>query len=116
LGMGAWLSNEPRSPGDDLPGVIEAINYLRMNAEGNPVPVGKGQKVVVLGGGFTTFDCARTSRRLGAEVTVVYRRSRKEMGAHYSEVDDAEHAGIKLELFAGGVRVVGKTGRVGAGQ
>ena len=81
LGIGAWRSNELRIPGEDLPGVIEAINYLRMNAEGNPVPVGKGQKVVVLGGGFTTFDCARTSRRLGAEVTVVYRRSRKEMGA-----------------------------------
>src|SRR3989442_9563974 len=83
LGIGAWLSNEPRIPGDDLPGVIEAINYLRMNAEGNPVPVGKGQKVVVLGGGFTTFDCSRTSRRLGAEGTVVYRRGRQgEGGAH----------------------------------
>src|SRR5438034_971543 len=113
LGLGAWRSNELRVPGEDLPGVIEAINYLRMNSEGNPVPVGKGQKVVVLGGGFTTFDCARTSRRLGAEVTVVYRRSRKEMGAHYSEVDDAEHEGIKLEFFAGAVRVIEKNGRVG---
>src|SRR5438094_166785 len=113
LGIGAWRSNELRVPGEDLPGVIEAINYLRMNAEGDPVPVGKGQKVVVLGGGFTTFDCARTSRRLGAEVTVVYRRSRKEMGAHYSEVDDAEHEGIRLEFFAGAIRVVEKNGRVG---
>src|SRR5207237_8990082 len=81
LGIGAWRCNELRIPGEDLPGVIEAINYLRMNAEGNPVPVGKGQKVVVLGGGFTTFDCARTSRRLGAEVAVVYRRSRRAVGA-----------------------------------
>src|SRR5207244_11964947 len=96
-----------------LPGVIEAINYLRQNAEGEPVSVGAGMKVVVVGGGFTTFDCARTSRRLGANVTVVYRRSRKEMGAHYSEVDDAEHEGIKLEFFAGAVRVVEKNGRVG---
>src|SRR5207244_12225987 len=64
-------------------------------------------------GGFTTFDCSRTSRRLGAEVTVVYRRSRKEMGAHYSEVDDAEHEGIKLEFFAAAVRVIEKNGRVG---
>src|SRR5438105_1101037 len=81
LGIGCWRSNDLPIPGIDLPGVIEAINYLRMNAEGNPVPVGKGQKVVVVGGGFTTFDCARTSRRLGAEVTVVYRRSRRAMGA-----------------------------------
>jgi len=113
LGLGAWRSNELRVPGEDLPGVIEAINYLRMNSEGNPVPVGKGQKVVVIGGGFTTFDCARTSRRLGADVTVVYRRSRKEMGAHYSEVDDAEHEGIRLEFFAAPVRFVEKNGRVG---
>src|SRR5436309_600410 len=113
LGLGAWKSNELRVPGEELPGVIEAINYLRMNSEGNPVPVGKGQKVVVLGGGFTTFDCARTSRRLGADVTVVYRRSRKEMGAHYSEVDDAEHEGIRLEFFAAPVRIVEKNGRVG---
>src|SRR5438132_225443 len=80
LGIGAWTSNQLRIPGEDLPGVIEAINYLRQNASGDPVPVGQGNKVVVLGGGFTTFDCARTSRRLGADVTVVYRRSRKEMG------------------------------------
>src|SRR5207247_4526770 len=111
LGLGAWRSNELRVPGEDLPGVIEAINYLRMNAEGNPVPVGKGQKVVVVGGGFTTFDCARTSRGLGGEVSVVYRRGRKEMGAHYSEVDDAEHEGIKLEFFAAPVKIIEKDGR-----
>jgi NADPH-dependent glutamate synthase beta subunit-like oxidoreductase len=113
LGIGAWSSNELRIPGEDLPGVIEAINYLRQNAEGDPVPVGKGNRVVVIGGGFTTFDCARTSRRLGAEVTVVYRRSRREMGAHYSEVDDAEHEGIKLEFYAAPVKIVEKNGRVG---
>jgi NADPH-dependent glutamate synthase beta subunit-like oxidoreductase/formate hydrogenlyase subunit 6/NADH:ubiquinone oxidoreductase subunit I/ferredoxin len=113
LGIGAWTSNELRIPGEDLPGVIEAISYLRQNASGDPVPVGQGNKVVVLGGGFTTFDCARTSRRLGADVTVVYRRGRKEMGAHYTEVDDAEHEGIKLEFFAAPVRIVEKNGRVG---
>src|SRR5438552_10062961 len=83
-----------------------------MNSEGNPVPVGKGQKVVVMGGGFTTFDCARTSRRVGADVTVVYRRSRREMGAHYSEVDDAEHEGIRLEFFAAPVKIMEKNDRV----
>ena len=113
VGIGAWTSNAMRVPGEDLPGKIEAISYLRMNASGDPVPVGQGNKVVVIGGGFTTFDCARTSRRLGADVTVVYRRGRKEMGAHYTEVDDAEHEGIKLEFFAAPVRIVEKDGRVG---
>ncbi|TMC56733.1 MAG: 4Fe-4S dicluster domain-containing protein, partial [Chloroflexi bacterium] len=113
IGIGAWSSNDLPIPGIDLPGVIEAINYLNQNASGDPVPVGKGSRVVVMGGGFTTFDCARTSRRLGAEVTVVYRRSRKEMGAHYSEVDDAEHEGIKLEFFGSPVKIHEKDGRVG---
>ncbi len=112
LGIGAWTSNELRVPGEDLPGVIEAINYLNQNARGDPVSVGKGTKVVVMGGGFTTFDCARTSRRLGAEVTVVYRRSRKEMGAHYSEVDDAEHEGISLEFYAAPVKFLEKDGKL----
>jgi len=76
LGIGAWTSNALRIPGEDLPGVIEAISYLRQNASGDPVPVGQGNKVVVLGGGFTTFDCARTSRRLGADVTVVLSEKR----------------------------------------
>jgi len=111
LGIGAWSSNPLRIPGEDLPGVIEAISYLRQNASGDPVPVGQKSRVVVMGGGFTTFDCARTSRRLGADVTVVYRRSRKEMGAHYTEVDDAEHEGIKLEFFAAPVRIVEESGR-----
>ena len=111
LGIGAWASNPLRIPGEDLPGVIEAISYLRQNASGDPVPVGQKSRVVVMGGGFTTFDCARTSRRLGADVTVVYRRSRKEMGAHYTEVDDAEHEGIKLEFFAAPVRIVEQNGR-----
>src|SRR5207249_362060 len=105
LGIGAWRSNELRIPGEDLPGVIEAINYLRMNAEGNPVPVGKGQKVVVLGGGFTTFDCARTSRRLGAEVTVVDRRSRKEVGRKSKRetvVTNGALMTVRPGVFAGG--------------
>ena len=112
LGIGADVSNEMRVPGEGLPGVLPAVQFLRNNASGIPVPVGKGTRVIVLGGGFTAFDCARTSRRLGADVTIAYRRSRKEMGAHYTEVDDAEHEGIRLEFFVAPVRVVGKDGRI----
>src|SRR3989441_5350172 len=108
LGIGAWRSNDLPVPGVDLPGVIEAINYLRMNAEGNPVPVGAGMRVVVVGGGFTTFDCARTSRRLGANVTVVYRRSRKERGGPYKEGDGPGHEGNPPQIFAAPGRMVEK--------
>ena len=112
LGIGAWVSNEMRVPGEGLRGVIPAVQFLRDNASGIPVAVGKGSRVIVLGGGFTAFDCSRTSRRLGAEVTLCYRRSRKEMGAHYTEVDDAEHEGIRLEFFVAPVRVVERDGGV----
>ncbi|MDQ3097878.1 MAG: FAD-dependent oxidoreductase, partial [Chloroflexota bacterium] len=113
LAIGADVSNQLRIPGEDLPGVIEAVTFLRDNASGIPVPVGQGTRVVVIGGGFTAFDCSRTSRRIGAEVNTVYRRSRKEMGAHYTEIDDAEHEGINLHFFLAPVRIVEKDGRVG---
>src|SRR5258705_841952 len=69
LGIGAWSSNELRIPGEDLPGVIEAINYLRQNAEGDPVPVGKGNRVLVICGGASPFASPRPPRRSAAEIT-----------------------------------------------
>ncbi|MBI4319087.1 MAG: FAD-dependent oxidoreductase [Chloroflexi bacterium] len=110
LGIGAHESNALEIEGEGLPGVWPAVGMLRRVALGEKVNVGR--RVVVIGGGFTAFDAARTSKRLGAEeVTVVYRRSRKEMGAHHTEVDDAEHEGVRLELLAGPVRIVEKDGR-----
>ncbi|MCL5961591.1 MAG: FAD-dependent oxidoreductase [Chloroflexi bacterium] len=110
LGLGAHRSNELGAEGEHLPGVWHAIDMLRRVQLGEKVEIGR--RVVVIGGGFTAFDAARTSKRLGAEeVTVVYRRSRKEMGAHPTEVDDAEHEGVRLEILAGPLRVVEKDGR-----
>mgnify|MGYP005846875107 CR=1 FL=1 len=110
LAIGAHESNRLDIEGEDLPGVWHAVEMLRRVALGEKVEVGR--RVVVIGGGFTAFDAARTSRRLGAEeVTVVYRRSRKEMGAHHTEVDDAEHEGVRLEILAGPTRVIEKDGR-----
>ncbi|MDA8217486.1 MAG: FAD-dependent oxidoreductase [Dehalococcoidales bacterium] len=110
LGIGAHKSNELGLPGEDLPGTMTAVEFLRRVGLGEKVEV--GPRVIVIGGGFTAFDAARTSRRLGAtKVDVVYRRSRKEMGAHPTEVDDAEHEGIELHILAGPVRIVECEGR-----
>ncbi len=57
----------------------------------------------MLGGGFTTFDCTRTSLRLGAKVHTVYRRGRKEMGATFEEVEDGESEGTDLQLFGAAI-------------
>jgi NADPH-dependent glutamate synthase beta subunit-like oxidoreductase len=84
--------------GEDIPGVMEGIGFLRAISLGKKVNVGK--KVAVIGGGNTAIDCARTAKRLGAkEVTIVYRRSRAEMPASEEEVTAAEKEGIKIELL-----------------
>src|SRR5216683_1186651 len=68
LGIGNWTSNELPAENADADGVINAIAYLGEKVEGKPVPVKEGNEVVVIGGGFTAFDCTRTSLRLGAKV------------------------------------------------
>jgi NADPH-dependent glutamate synthase beta subunit-like oxidoreductase/formate hydrogenlyase subunit 6/NADH:ubiquinone oxidoreductase subunit I len=106
LAIGAWTSNELGLPGQDSPGVVNAIKFLAEKTMGLPQPVDDSKEVVVLGGGFTTFDCTRTSLRLGAKVHTVYRRSRKEMSATFEEVEDGENEGTDLQLFAAASRII----------
>jgi NADPH-dependent glutamate synthase beta subunit-like oxidoreductase/formate hydrogenlyase subunit 6/NADH:ubiquinone oxidoreductase subunit I len=106
LAIGAWTSNELGLDGQDNPGVINAIRFLMDKTMGLPQPVDESKEVVVLGGGFTTFDCTRTSLRLGAKVHTVYRRGRKEMSATFEEVDDGENEGTDLQLFAAASRII----------
>ena len=106
LAIGAWTSNELGLEGQDNPGVINAIRFLMDKTMGLPQPVDDTKEVVVLGGGFTTFDCTRTSLRLGAKVHTVYRRGRKEMSATFEEVDDGENEGTDLQLFAAASRII----------
>jgi formate dehydrogenase major subunit len=112
LAIGAWTSNELGLENQDAPGVINAIAYLIDKTNGQPVPVDDTQEVIVLGGGFTTFDCTRTSLRLGAKVHTVYRRGRGEMSATFEEVEDGENEGTDLQLFGAATRVILEDGKV----
>jgi NADPH-dependent glutamate synthase beta subunit-like oxidoreductase/formate hydrogenlyase subunit 6/NADH:ubiquinone oxidoreductase subunit I len=112
LAIGAWTSNELGLENQDAPGVINAIAYLIDKTNGQPVPVDDSKEVVVLGGGFTTFDCTRTSLRLGAKVHTVYRRGRGEMSATFEEVEDGENEGTDLQLFGAATRVILEDGKV----
>ena len=105
LALGAFNSNDMRIPGEDADGVVTAVDFLgELEVTGD---VHVGDKVAVIGGGFTAMDACRTSIRKGAkEVTCLYRRSRKEMPAHVTEVDEAEEEGVKLELLVAPVRVL----------
>ncbi len=105
MGIGAWSDYTLRIPGEDKKGVFTGINFLSRFANGEQLPVGR--KVVVVGGGNTAIDCVRTLIRLGAEeVTLLYRRTRKEMPANEVEIEAAEHEGVQYHFLAAPTRVI----------
>jgi formate dehydrogenase major subunit len=112
IAIGAWTSNPLDAPGEDADGVVNAIAFLAEKVEGKFVPVKEGREVVVLGGGFTTFDCTRTSLRLGAKVHTGYRRSIKEMTATMEEIEDAEAEGTELMFYVQQTKVIVEDGKV----
>ncbi|MFO7772570.1 MAG: FAD-dependent oxidoreductase, partial [Dehalococcoidia bacterium] len=105
LGTGAGMSQKMGVPGEDSPGVFYALDFLRQVNYG--VKINLGSKVAVIGGGNAAVDAARVARRLGVdEVTVVYRRSRDEMPAIPSEIEEMEHEGVKIQFLAAPVKVL----------
>ena len=98
LGMGAQGARRLGIQGESGPGVIPGIDYLRRRKQGMPTDL--GSKVVVIGGGNTAIDAARSARREGASVTVLYRRTRQDMPAVAHEVDDAITEGVNFTFGA----------------
>jgi len=114
IAIGAHVERKLNIPGENLPGVTAGIEFLgRVNLE---EPVTPGQHVLVIGGGNSALDAARTALRCGgAEVTIVYRRTRAEMPADPREIADAEREGIKLTFLAAPKSLhAGNDGRVAA--
>lgn len=118
VGSGAGLPSFLHIEGENLSGVSSANEFLtRVNLmkayEKNAVtPVQRGRNVAVVGAGNVAMDAARTARRLGAEVTLVYRRSRAEMPARAEEIGHAEEEGIRFELLTNPVEILGENGSV----
>ncbi len=113
LGVGAWGSRNLRLEGEDLEGVLPGTRMLIDRGLNKETPV--GERVVIIGGGNTAIDCARTCWRLGAsEVTVLYRRSRAEMPANDIEVEEAEHEGVKFHFLAAPTKLIGENGKLTA--
>ena len=111
LAIGTQLGMKLNVPGEDLKGVINAVNFLRDVALGKDVQV--EDKVAVVGGGNSAIDAARTAKRLGADtVTLIYRRSREEMPALPSEVEEAEKDGVKIEILVAPKQIIGENGKV----
>lgn len=102
VGSGAGLPNFMDIPGENALNIMSSNEYLtRVNLmdAANPstdTPINLGKKVLVVGGGNTAMDSCRTAKRLGADVTLVYRRSEAEMPARIEEVKHAKEEGIKF--------------------
>ncbi|MCG6925388.1 MAG: FAD-dependent oxidoreductase [Acidobacteria bacterium] len=101
LGIGAQLSSGLRCEGEER--ALAGIDFLRGLAKGESPDLGR--EVVVIGGGNTAMDSARTARRLGSRVRVLYRRTRAEMPCLMEEVEGAEEEGVALELLVAPVRL-----------
>ena len=105
IGSGAGLPKFMGIPGENANGVFSANEYLTRNNlmkafdENYDTPINPGKKVAVVGGGNVAMDAARTALRLGAEVTVVYRRSEEELPARVEEVHHAKEEGVIFNLL-----------------
>ena len=113
IGSGAGLPNFMNIPGESLMGVYSANEFLTRNnlmksyREGSDTPIMHAQKVVVVGGGNVAMDAARTAKRLGADVTIVYRRTEKELPARAEEVEHAREEGIVFQMLTNPIEVNG---------
>jgi NADPH-dependent glutamate synthase beta subunit-like oxidoreductase len=98
--------------GEDAPNVFSGVDFLSRFHHGERLELGKDVVVIIVGGGDTAIDAARICRRLGANVTILYRRTRTEMPAIAEEVDEAINEGIIIEFLAAPVGFRKENGRV----
>jgi len=111
IGIGDHKGTKMGAEGEDLPGVLDGVDFLRAVALGQPLKI--GEKIAVIGGGNSAIDCARVAWRIGAkDVTIVYRRTRKEMPAAPEEVEAAIHEGIKVVFLAAPNKITQKDGKL----
>lgn len=113
IGSGAGLPKFMGIPGENFNGVYSANEFLtRSNLmqaydDKYDTPINLADKVAVIGGGNVTMDSARTARRIGADVTIVYRRTEVEMPARDEEIEHAKEEGIKFELLTAPIEILG---------
>ena len=113
IGSGAGLPRFMGIPGENLNGVVSAnefltrANLMRAYDDTYDTPIYVGKRVVVVGGGNVAMDAVRTAKRLGAEATIVYRRSEKELPARVEEVHHAKQEGICFRMLTNPAEVLG---------
>ena len=109
MAAGTLRPNVLDLPGKDLRGIEHGLSFLlQVNEQGRR---GIGRRVVVIGGGYTAMDCARTALRLGAQVGVVYRRAREDMVVLPGELEELIEEGGHLETNCSPVEILGQNGK-----
>jgi NADPH-dependent glutamate synthase beta subunit-like oxidoreductase len=107
MAMGAWDNSSLRCDGEELEGVWKGTEFLQKRELGIKIDL-TGKRVVVVGGGNTAMDACRSAIRMHAmEVTLLYRRTRKEMPANAVEIVAAEHEGVDYHFLAAPTRLIG---------
>ncbi len=118
IGSGAGLPKFMNIPGENLNGVYSAnefltrINLMKAYLGDSKTPIMRPKSAVIVGGGNVAMDAARCAKRLGADVTIVYRRTKEELPARAEEVEHAEEEGIKFAFLNNPVEVIGENGWV----
>ena len=113
VGSGAGLPRFMGVEGENLNGVLSAnefltrANLMRAYDDNYDTPIYVGKRVVVVGGGNVAMDAVRTAKRLGADATIVYRRSEKELPARVEEVHHAKEEGIEFRMLTNPTRILG---------
>ena len=111
VAVGAHQEMKLGVEGEEHPKVMECVTFLRSVNLGKPIEL--GERVIVIGGGNAAIDSARVALRLGSkEVTILYRRTRKEMPASEYEVEEALSEGVKIEFLAAPTRIFSQDGAV----
>ncbi|MGI6344945.1 MAG: NADPH-dependent glutamate synthase [Bacillota bacterium] len=113
IGSGAGLPRFMGIPGENLNGVYSAnefltrVNLMKAYEPGSATPIHRGERVAVVGGGNVAMDAARCAKRLGADVTIVYRRTEKELPARLEEVEHTKEEGIDFMFLTNPVAIEG---------
>ncbi len=110
IATGAHKSLKLGIPGEDLAGVIDAVEFLRNINLGRKVEL--GERVIIIGGGNAAIDAARVAKRIGKKVQIFYRRTKKEMPAQDEEVEQATLEGIAIQFLTAPVKVLSSNGRI----
>lgn len=110
VATGRSRSAKLKIPGIELEGVYDALFYLREYALGRPRPVGK--RTVIIGGGYSSLDVARTVLRLGSKPTVLYRRTRDAMPVSVEPLLRAEEEGVAFHYLTAARKILSEKGRV----